>query len=87
MLLIILLASSYPVTSFSQTYRKISGWSDEINHRIVRSKDDGSISGYTVKQYWEKEGAVIVKCNDVPDPNVKFHTESWKIRTNISNPK
>jgi phosphoserine phosphatase len=53
----------------------------------VRGNDDGSMSGYTVKQYWEKEGAVIVKCNDVPDPKVKFHTESWKIRTNISNSK
>ncbi len=36
------------------------------------------MNGYTVKQYWEKEGAVIVKCNDVPNPEIKFHTESWK---------
>lgn len=53
----------------------------------VRGKEDGAMSGYTVKQYWEKEGAVIVRCNDVPDPETKFHTESWKIRTNKPNPR
>ena len=52
-----------------------------------KSKEDGPMNGYTVKQYWEKEGAVIVKCNDVPNPEIKFHTESWKIRTNKSNPQ
>lgn len=53
----------------------------------IRGKEDGPMNGYTVKQYWEKEGAVIVKCNDVPNPEIKFHTESWKIRTNKSNPQ
>lgn len=53
----------------------------------VRTQEDGPMNGYTVKSYWEKEGAIIVKCNDVADPSVKFHTESWKIRTNKSNPK
>lgn len=53
----------------------------------VRGKEDGLMSGYTVKSYWEKEGAVIVKCNDVSDPKVNFHTEAWNIRTNKSNPK
>jgi phosphoserine phosphatase len=53
----------------------------------VRGAEDGPMSGHTVKSYWEKEGALIVKCNDVPDPNVRFHTTDWKIRTNKSNPK
>ena len=53
----------------------------------IRGKEDGPMNGYTVKQYWEKEGAVIVKCNDIPNPEIKFHTESWKIRTNKSNPQ
>lgn len=53
----------------------------------VRGQEDGPMSGYTVKSYWEKEGALIVKCNDVADPNVKFHTADWKIRKNKSNPK
>ncbi len=53
----------------------------------IRGEKDGPMKGYTVKQYWEKEGAVIVKCNDVPDPKVTFHTSAWKIRTNKSNPK
>ncbi len=53
----------------------------------VRGAEDGPMNGYTVKTYWEKEGALIVKCNDVPDPKVKFHTEQYKIVPNKSNPK
>ncbi len=53
----------------------------------VRGPEDGPMNGLTVKTYWEKEGALIVKCNDVADPMVKFHTETWKIRKNKSNPK
>jgi phosphoserine phosphatase len=53
----------------------------------VRGKDDGPMSGYTVKQYWEKEGAVIVKCNDTADLTVRFHTREWGIRENIAHPK
>ena len=53
----------------------------------VRGPEDGPMKGLTVKTYWEKEGALIVKCNDVTDSRVKFHTETWKIRKNKSNPK
>lgn len=53
----------------------------------VRGPEDGQMSGHTVKSYWEKEGALIVKCNDVADPTVKFHTTDWKIKKNKSNPK
>jgi phosphoserine phosphatase len=53
----------------------------------VRGPEDGPMSGHTVKSYWEKEGALIVRCNDVRDPKVRFHTEEWKIRQNIANPK
>ncbi len=53
----------------------------------VRGSEDGPMSGHTVKSYWEKEGALIVRCNDVRDPKVTFHTEAWKIRQNVANPK
>ncbi len=53
----------------------------------VRGPEDGPMNGYTVKSYWEKEGALIVKCNDVADLDVKFHTTDWKIKTNRPNPK
>ncbi len=54
----------------------------------VRTGDeDGPMKGFTVKSYWEKEGAIIVNCNDVRDPSVRFHTGEWKIRENKSNPK
>ena len=53
----------------------------------VRGKEDGPMNGHTVKSYWEKEGALIVKCNDVRDSKVRFHTGEWKIRENRANPK
>lgn len=53
----------------------------------VRGKEDGPMSGHTVKSYWEKEGALIVRCNDVRDKNVSFKTADFKIRTNLENPK
>jgi phosphoserine phosphatase len=53
----------------------------------VRGPEDGPMAGHTVKTYWEKEGALIVRCNDVRDPKVKFHTEEWKIKQNMANPK
>ena len=40
-----------------------------------------------LKGYWEKEGALIVKCHDVREPGLRFHTEEWGIRENVSNPK
>jgi phosphoserine phosphatase len=53
----------------------------------VRGPEDGPMAGHTVKSYWEKEGAIILKCDDVADPAVKFHTTDWKIKKNKSNPK
>ncbi len=55
--------------------------------QTVRGEEDGPMNGYTVKSYWEKEGAVIVKCNDVADPQKRFRTTEWKIRQNRANPK
>jgi len=52
----------------------------------VRGSEDGPMHGMTVKSYWEKEGALIVKCNDTRDPKVRFHTGEWKIRENMAHP-
>lgn len=53
----------------------------------VRGAEDGPMSGHTVKSYWEKEGALIVNCDDVTDPGIHYHTSQWKIRENRANPK
>lgn len=53
----------------------------------VRGAGDGPMEGHTVKSYWEEEGAIIVNCNDVRDPDVDFHTTQWDIRKNIPHPK
>ena len=53
----------------------------------VRGPEDGPMNGHTVKSYWEKEGALVLRCNDTTDPNVKFHSKDWKIVENDANPK
>ncbi len=53
----------------------------------VRGPEDGPMNGHTVKSYWKKEGALIVRCNDVEDPEKYFHTGNWGIGKNKSNPK
>lgn len=54
----------------------------------IRGTEDGPMNGLTVKQYWEKrKEALIVRCNDVRDLKVRFHTGEWKIRENRANPK
>lgn len=55
--------------------------------KTVRGKEDGPMSGHTVKSYWEKENAVIVYCNDTRDERVRFHTGEWGIKENRSHPK
>ncbi|MGL5684026.1 MAG: HAD family hydrolase [Marinifilaceae bacterium] len=56
--------------------------------KTVRGKQDGPMSGKTVKQYWEGvNNAIIVNCEDVTDPNVEFHTGKWGIKTNMTHPK
>lgn len=53
----------------------------------IRGPSDGPMSGYTVKSFWEKEGALILKCNDVTEPGIRFHTGEWGIKPNIAHPK
>jgi len=53
----------------------------------VRGPEDGPMNGHTVRSYWEKEGALIVRCHDVADPDKVFHTGKWGIGKNRSNPK
>ena len=57
------------------------------DNKTVRGPEDGPMNGHTVKTYWEKEGALVLWCNDTTDPNVKFHTTQWKIRENDAHPK
>ena len=56
---------------------------------VFLHRKGGAQSGtlYLVYGYWEKEGALIVKCHDVREPGLRFHTEEWGIRENVSNPK
>jgi phosphoserine phosphatase len=56
--------------------------------KTVRGPGDGPMAGHTVRSYWERDpDAVIVRCDDTRDPQVRFHTGEWGIRENIAHPK
>ena len=52
-----------------------------------RGIQDGLMNGFTVKSYWEKEGALIVYSNDTRQGNDRYVSEEWGIRVNKSNAK
>lgn len=51
----------------------------------IRGKEDEDMRGLTVKQYWKKQGALIIYCNDGVDPTIHYHTSKWGIRKNRTN--
>lgn len=53
----------------------------------VRGVEDGEMSGYTVKSYWEKNNALIVNSKDIDSEEMEYHTTKVNIRKNKSNAK
>lgn len=56
------------------------------NQKVEKGTEAGDMNGFTVKSYWEKEGAIIVRCNDVPEGDHKYISKEWGIKANKSNP-
>ncbi len=46
----------------------------------------GDLSGYNLRSYWEKEGALIVNCEDSPDKKIKFAAKKLKVAPNKDYP-
>lgn len=57
------------------------------DEKVERGNHAGEMQGYTVKQYWQKNGGLIVYCDDVPDGSHIYSTGKLKIKANKSNPK
>lgn len=55
--------------------------------KVENGAEAGDMKGYTVKDYWDKEGAITVYCNDVPVGDVKYVCDEWGVKLNASNPK
>lgn len=55
------------------------------NEKIEKGAEAGHMNGYTVESYWKKEGAIIVRCNDVPEGDHKYISKEWGIKANKSN--
>ncbi len=53
----------------------------------VRSAQDGPMNGFTVKSYWENEGALVVYSNDVRQGNHSYVSDEWGVRENKTNRK
>lgn len=56
------------------------------NEKIEKGVEAGHMHGYTVESYWKKEGAIIVRCNDVSEGDHKYISKEWGIKPNKSNP-
>ena len=52
------------------------------DNKKVFGTDDLYAEGYTLKQYWEKEDAIIVNCADTCTTGRYFHTQNWGIKQN-----
>lgn len=68
---------------------------ESIGLKLIVNPDDksvekgaaaGDMNGYTVKSYWQKNHALIVQCNDVPEGNYKYISDEWGVKDNESNP-
>ena len=53
----------------------------------VRGAQDGPMNGFTVKSYWEKEGALIIYSNDIRQGNYRYVSDEWGVRVNKTNRK
>jgi len=53
--------------------------------KIVNAAAD-NLKGYTLKSYWEQEGAILVRCNDTPDKQIKFVAKTLNVLPNTDNP-
>lgn len=54
--------------------------------KVESGAEAGDMNGYTVKSFWQKNKALIVKCNDVPEGNFKYVSDEWGVKENKSNP-
>ncbi len=49
---------------------------------MVRGTQTGPMNGFTVESYWEKEGALIIYCNDIRKGNHTYVSDEWGVRVN-----
>ena len=56
------------------------------NTKVEKGQESGAMNGNTVEEYWEKNGALVVHCKDIPEGNYKYASGEWGIKVNASNP-
>jgi phosphoserine phosphatase len=54
--------------------------------KVEKGTEAGDMNGLTVKDYWVKNGAIVVNCEDVDSGNFEYVTKDWGIKQNKSNP-
>lgn len=55
------------------------------DQKVERGHEAGKMEGFTVKDYWEKNGAVIVYCQDIAKENQHFDSGNYGVPANKSN--
>lgn len=56
------------------------------DEKVEKGPGAGDMNGFTVKEYWQQQHALIVHCNDVPEGNYRYISDEWKVPENKSNP-
>jgi phosphoserine phosphatase len=54
--------------------------------KVEKGVEAGAMNGFTVRDYWEKNGAIVVRCEDVDPGAYEYVSADWGIRKNRSNP-
>lgn len=50
----------------------------------MEHQEQPSINGYTLKEYWENKGALIVTCKDIPEGDYRYISQDMKVKRNTS---
>lgn len=56
------------------------------DEKVEKGEEAGDMDGHTVKEYWEKNDAIIEKAHDIPEGNYEWTSGEWGIPKNKSNP-
>src|SRR5699024_4010137 len=56
------------------------------DEKVEKGEGAGDMDGHTVKEYWEKNDAIIEKAHDIPEGDYEWTSGEWGIPKNKSNP-
>ena len=56
------------------------------DQKVEKGPEAGAMNGYTVKGYWQKQNALMVRCHDIPEGHQTYVSDQLGVPENKSNP-